>query len=202
MQFGERVGNMLRKVWEFIRTNPTGVALLVSSLFALTSLALSGFSISDDRAGAELAEQVAELELSLGQLRVADAEGLQKLEQELEAAETRLSSLQASFPKTDTAFDLYRRGFALSLTSGADLLSVRRVAESSQETSEGILELNTYHLEIAAEFSNCRSLLTRMEQEGLQTIALDNILINPAVNVCSFDVVVASGNLLESVFED
>jgi hypothetical protein len=62
--------------------------------------------------------------------------------------------------------------------------------------------LNTYHLEIAAEFSSCRSLLTRMEQEGLGTIALDNILIDPDVNVCSFDVIVASGNLLESVYED
>lgn len=196
MQLGGRVGSMLRKALEFLRTNPTRVAILVSSVFALTSLALSVLSIREDRAGAEFAEQVADLEVSLDQLRVADAQGLQNLRQELEAAETKLESLRAVFPKTNAAFDIYRRGFALSRISGADLVSVRRVEESSQETSEGILELNTYHLEIAAEFSNCRSLLTRIEQEGLQTIALDNIFIDPAVNVCTFDVIVASGSLL------
>lgn len=187
---------MLRKVWEFLRTNPKGAAILVSSVFALTSLALSGLSIRNDRAGAELAAQVADLEVSLEQLRVADAEGLQTLEQELEAAETQLSSLQAAFPKTDIAFDIYRRSFSLSRLNSADLLSVRRIEESSQETSEGILQLNTYRLEIAAEFSNCRSLLTMIEKEGLRTIALDNIFIDPAVKVCVFDVIVASGSFL------
>jgi hypothetical protein len=187
---------MYRKAWEFLRKNPAGVAILISSIFALTSLALSGFSIRDDRAGAELAVQVADLEVSLDQLKVADAEGLQNLQQELDAAETKLESLRAAFPETNSAFDIYRRSFALSRISGADLVSVRRVEESSQETSEGILELNTYHLEIAAKFSNCRSFLTRIEQEGLETIALDNIFIDPAVNVCAFDVVVASGSLL------
>ncbi len=187
---------MYRKVWKFLRKNPAGVAILVSSVFALTSLALSGFSIRDDRAGAELAVQVADLEVSLDQLRVADAHGLQNLQQELDAAEIKLESLRAAFPETNSAFDIYRRSFALSRISGADLVSVRRVEESSQETSEGILELNTYHLEIAAKFSNCRSFLTRIEQEGLETIALDNIFIDPAVSVCAFDVVVASGSLL------
>jgi hypothetical protein len=69
MQVGERVGSMLRKAWEFLRKNPAGVAILISSIFALTSLALSGFSIRDDRAGAELAVQVADLEVSLDQLQ-------------------------------------------------------------------------------------------------------------------------------------
>ena len=187
---------MYRKAWDFLRTNPAGVAILVSSVFALTSLALSGLSIRDDRAGTEVAEQVADLEVSLDQLRVADTQGLQNLHQELETVETKLEALREAFPRTDASFDIYRRSFSLSRISGADLVSVRRVEESSQETSEGILELNTYHLEIAAEFNNCRSLLTRIEEEGLQTIALDNIFIDPAVNVCSFDVIVASGSLL------
>ena len=161
-----------------------------------TNVALVGASLLNYRAAAELETQIDGLEFSLEQLSEVDAEGLHNLESELSTAEADLRGLEASFPEIGAPFDLYRRIFELAGARRVDLNLVRRLEGSTQDTIVGTLEVTTYKVEAAGTASRCLSLLADLEREGLQTLALNKILVDPPAQVCNFDVTVARATVL------
>ncbi|GMR09996.1 MAG: hypothetical protein BMS9Abin28_0817 [Anaerolineae bacterium] len=189
---------MIDKIRSFFRGKPARLAIGLTLLLAATDVTLVAASLRSDRAAAELASQVEALEFSLEQLRVADAEGLNDLESELSTASADLLRLEASFPEIGAPFDLYRRVFQLASSRGIDLKSVRRIAGSIQDTGAGTLSVTTYVVDSAGALYGCLSLLADLEREGLQTLTLNNILVDPTAEVCDFGVTVARATVLGS----
>ena len=189
---------MLKKVWNVLKENPTWILLGFAIIFAGVNLLLLGGSFQKERLTQRLADQVAALDANVKLLQEAEREGLQELEDELSAAEIYLVSLQEMFPDIETPFDLYRRGYSLASTSDVDLTSIYRLASETQSTILGSLEVTNYSVVSVAELESCLEYLSRLEDEGSETLALNNISIEPGLEVCSFEVRIAGIMLLEA----
>jgi len=189
---------MLQKGWNLIKKKPAWVALGLTIILTAMNIVFLVSAFQKDQQAEALDEQVKALEASLEQLREAESEGLQSLEDELASAQTHLASLEISFPEIGTAFDLYRRGFDLARMSSIELTGIRRMGGTTQSTVVGTLDITTYEVTSVGDFRECLSFLSRLESEGLQTLALDHILIDPSSFVCNFDVIVASATVLDA----
>ena len=189
---------MIRKVWNLIRSRTTWIILGATIILAALNLAFLGSSFQKNQQAVELQGQVEELTANLEQLREAEREGLQSLEDQLSEAEAQRAALEASFPEIGTAFDLYRRGFDLAEMSNVELLSVRRLGGTTQATVVGTLDVVSYNVQSTGDLWGCLSLLSQLEREGLQTLALNRIFIDLTDDACNFDVSVASANMADA----
>jgi hypothetical protein len=183
---------MFERFRESLRNNPARFALGLSLLLGLVNSAVLGIALVSRQSAAKLAIEVSGLQYSLDQLQQVEREGLQGLEQQAEQAETRLAELVASFPALGEPFDLYRRGFALAIESGVEIRGIETGDSTVQETPVGLLSTTTYRVSAAGEFPACIDLLGRLEQAGLQTLALEGLFIGPGDQACDFQVVIAS----------
>jgi len=183
---------MLERFRKSLRNNPARFALGLSLLLGLVNSAVLGIALVSRQSAAKLAIEVSGLQYSLDQLQQVEREGLQGLEQQAEQAETRLAELVASFPALGEPFDLYRRGFALAIESGVEIRGIETGNSTVQETPVGLLSTTTYRVSAAGEFLACLDLLGRLEQAGLQTLALEGLFIGPGDQACDFQVVIAS----------
>ena len=188
---------MIRKVWHLLRRRTAWIIIGVTIVLAALNMAFLGSSFQKNRQAVDLQGQVEGLTTNLEQLREAEREGLQSLEDQLSDAEAHLAALEASFPEIGTAFDIYRRGFELAETSNVALLSVRRLGGTTQTTVVGTLDVVSYNVQSAGDLGGCLSLLSRLEREGLQTLALNRIYIDLTDDACNFDVSVASANMVD-----
>lgn len=188
---------MIRKVWHLLRRRTAWIIIGVTIVLAALNMAFLGSSFQKNRQAVDLQGQVEGLTANLEQLREAEREGLQSLEDQLSDAEAHLAALEASFPEIGTAFDIYRRGFELAETSNVALLSVRRLGGTTQTTVVGTLDVVSYNVQSAGDLGGCLSLLSRLESEGLQTLALNRIYIDLTDDACNFDVSVASANMVD-----
>ena len=188
---------MLRKGWDQLKRNPAWAALGLAIIIAIVNLVLLGGALQKGRLTRELEGQVEALEANIELLRQTESDGLQSLEDELTSAQTHLISLEASFPDIGTAFDLYRRGFELADLSNVELNSIYLLEADTLTTVVGTLEMTTYAVNSSGSLLECLSLLSQLENEGLQTLALDYILIHPPSMGCNFNVVVASASTLD-----
>jgi hypothetical protein len=183
---------MFERFRKSLRNNPARFALGLSLLLGLVNSAVLGIALVSRQSAAKLAIEVSGLQYSLDQLQQVEREGLQGLEQQAEQAETRLAELVASFPALGEPFDLYRRGFALAIESGVEIRGIETGDSTVQETPVGLLSTTTYRVSAAGEFPACIDLLGRLEQAGLQTLALEGLFIGPGDRACDFQVVIAS----------
>jgi hypothetical protein len=183
---------MLYRLTNALRRDPGRLALGFSFLLGLANLALLGAALVSRRNAAALAIEVTALQDSLRQLRQVEQEGLQGLEQQAVKAESHLAELEASFPTLGDPFDLYRRGFALATDSGVELKAIETGGTTVLETPVGLLSTTSYRVTASAELPACLDWLGRLEQAGLQTLALDSLHIGPGDQACDFQVVVAS----------
>jgi hypothetical protein len=183
---------MFERFRKSLRNNPARFALGLSLLLGLVNSAVLGIALVSRQSAAKLAIEVSGLQYSLDQLQQVEREGLQGLEQQAEQAETRLAELVASFPALGEPFDLYRRGFALAIESGVEIRGIETGDSTVQETPVGLLSTTTYRVSAAGEFPACIDLLGRLEQAGLQTLALEGLFIGPGDQACDFQVVIAS----------
>lgn len=174
------------------RLSPNRIGIGLAVALALANLALLALSLSQRREIGSLQARAQEINDNLAQLQRAEAEGLQSLEEDLAAARDEVESLKASFPEIGAGFDIYSRGFELAQTAGARLDAIRRMGTSTQSTVAGDLQLTSYHLESSASPVACLAFLSSLENEGLDTVALSGIQINPGQQGCSFDLDIAS----------
>lgn len=189
---------MLKKFWNVVKENPTWVLLGFAILFAGVNLLLLGGGYQKERLTHRLADQVAELEANVELLQEAEREGLQELQDELSTAESYLVSLEEMFPDIETPFDLYRRGYSLAGTSDVDLTSIYRMGSETQSTIFGSLEVTNYSVISVADLESCMAYLSRLEDEGSETLALNNISIEPGLEACNFEVRIAGITQLEA----
>ncbi len=182
---------MLKKVWSILNENPTWVLLGFAMIFAGVNLLLLGGRFQKERLTRLLDEQVSALESNIGLLQEAERNGLQQLQDELDAERSNLLSLEDAFPDIETPFDLYRRGYSLANTSDVDLTSIHRLGTETQSTILGSLEVTNYSVLSTADLESCLAYLSRLEDEGSETLALNNITIEPDLEGCSFEVRIA-----------
>lgn len=185
---------MLRRIWDFIKSDPPRTIMGISLMLGLVSLLLVGLAVREDGAAADLAGQVVELEASLEQLKQTDEEGLQSLENDLADAEGLLRSLQQAFPAQEAAYDIYRRSAELAASNQVEFLSITRGENFSVETSIGNLDLTAYTLQGSASLDHCQAFIADIEAEGLRTLTVEGISIDPLVNSCVFGVDVVQGS--------
>jgi hypothetical protein len=183
--------DMLKKIWNWIKENPTWAMLGFTIVFAGVNLILLGGKFQKERLTQQLAQQVQALESNVQLLREADREGLQGLQDELDAAQSYLASLEETFPDLETSFDLYRRGFTLAIANDVEVMSVHSLGAEVQSTIFGSLEVNSYSVAASADLEQCLAYLASLESEGLETLALNNINIEPGLEACNFDVRIA-----------
>ncbi len=188
---------MLIKVRSWIKENPTWVMLGFTIVFAGVNLLLLGGKFQKERLTQQLAQQVQELESNVQLLQEADSEGLQDLQEELSAAQRYLASLEETFPEFETSFDLYRRGFSLATANDVDVMSVHSLGAEVQSTIFGSLEVTSYNVVASAGLEPCLAYLENLESEGQETLALNNVTIEPGLEACSFDVRIAGITLLD-----
>jgi hypothetical protein len=182
----------MQRFRENLKRNPTWVAVGLCVVLAAADLWFVGGHVQKQRNIANLHAEATTLEGDLTQLQAAEAQGLQGLQDSLKVSQDRLAALKAAFPTTGGGFDLFRRSFELAGAAGVEIQSVRRVSEDSQSSPAGTLRDVTYSIDATGELDQCMSLLQSLEDEGLQTVALDDIVIDPPAGECSFDVHVAS----------
>ncbi len=182
---------MLKKAWNILKENPTWILLGFGMVFAGANLLLLGGRFQKERLKRVLEEQVAALEFNVELLQEAESAGMQELQEELQAARSTLISLEESFPDMETPFDLYRRGYSLANTSDVDLTSIHRLGSEIQSTILGSLEVVNYSVLSTADLESCLAYLSRIEDEGSETLALNNITIEPDLEGCSFEVRIA-----------
>ena len=182
---------MLKAIWAFIRKNPSTVALAIATLLAGANLALLARAYRSTRAAGELAVQTAPLKAALAELQRAKEEGFASLRTDIASAEARVASLRRAFPKTGAPFDLYRRSFALADLSNVKIVSVEVVGITTEDTAMGRLTTTRYSLQAEGSLQRCLTLISRLEDEGLKTLAADNILIDASDQSCNFDVDIA-----------
>ncbi len=183
---------MFERFRNSLRNNPARFALGLSLLLGLVNSAVLGIALVSRQSAAKLAIEVSGLQDSLNQLQHVEREGLQGLEQQAQQAESRLAGLVASFPALGEPFDLYRRGFALAIESGVEIRGIETGDSTVQETPVGLLSTTAYRVSAAGELPACIDLLGRLEQAGLQTLALEGLFIGPGDQACDFQVVIAS----------
>ena len=183
---------MFERFRKSLRNNPARFALGLSLLLGLVNSAVLGIALVSRQSAAKLAIEVSGLQDGLDQLQQVEREGLQGLEQQAQQAESRLAELVASFPALGEPFDLYRRGFALAIESGVEIRGIETGGSTVQETPVGLLSTTTYKVSAAGEFPACIDLLGRLEQAGLQTLALEGLFLGPSDRACDFQVVIAS----------
>ncbi|MEJ2550756.1 MAG: hypothetical protein P8Z41_13735 [Anaerolineales bacterium] len=183
---------MAKKIWNWIKGNPAWVMLGFTIVFAGVNLLFLGGKFQKERLTQQLIQQVQELESSVQLLQEADREGLQGIQDELIAAQSSLASLEETFPDFETSFDLYRRGFTLATANDAVVMSVHSLGAEVQSTIFGSLEVTSYSVAASADLEQCLAYLASLESEGLETLALNNINIEPDLEACSFDVRIAS----------
>jgi hypothetical protein len=172
--------------------SPNRFAIGLAVVLALVNLALLAVSLNQRGNIGSLRAEAQEMNDNLSQLQRAEAEGLRSLEGDLAAARDELESLKASFPEIGGGFDVYSRGFELATAAGAQLNVIRRMGTSTQSTVAGDLQITSYHLQSSASMQACLAFLSSLEKEGLDTVALSSIQINPSRQGCSFDLDIAS----------
>ncbi len=182
----------MQRFREGLKRNPTWVAIGLCVILAAGDLWFVGGYIQTQRNINSVQTETISLEGDLAQLQAAEAQGLQSLQDSLKASQDRLAALKAAFPNTGDGFDLYRRSFEVAGATGVEIQSIRRISDASQSSPAGTIREVTYSVDAAGELGQCMSLLKRLEDEGLQTVALDNITIDPIAEECNFDVRVAS----------
>jgi hypothetical protein len=138
------------------------------------------------------------MEVDLAELRRAEQEGFKKLQADIDNAEAHLVSLERSFPDLGAPFEIFRRGFELAEASGIEVISVNRGSTVVRETVLGHLFTTTFSVKSSGNIRSCMGFLSRLEKEGLQTLALDRIVLDPDKETCNFDVIIASGTLLDN----
>ncbi len=189
---------MLKRVWNWLKENPTWIVLGFTMVFAGANLLLLGGKFQKERLSQRLAQQVQALASNVKLLQEADSEGLQELQEELRAAQSDLVALEEIFPGIETSFDLYRRGYTLALAGDVDLISIHRIGAEIQSTVFGSLEITSYSVVSSADLAQCLVYLSSLESEGLETLALNNVDIEPGLGVCNFNVRIAAVTLLEA----
>jgi hypothetical protein len=189
---------MLKKIWNVVKENPTWVLFGFGLVFAGVNLSLLGGRFQKERLTRILEEQVTALESNVELLQEAESTGLQELQDELEAVQMNLISLEETFPDIETTFDLYRSGFSLANSSDVNLTSVQRLGSEVQSTILGSLEVTNYSVLSTANLESCLAYLSRLEDEGAEKLALNNITIEPDLEVCGFEVRIAGIVKLET----
>jgi hypothetical protein len=189
---------MLKKIWSALKENPTWILLGLAMVFAGVNILFLGGRFQKEQLKQTLTGQVEELQASIEELEQADMEGLQALEDELSDAQSYLSSIEAIFPDIESPFDLYRRGYSLASSSNVDVTSIHRMSAETQPAILGTLELVNYAVVTAADLESCLQYLGDLESEGAETLALNNIRIEPALDVCNFEVRIAGIGILDA----
>lgn len=190
--------NIFQKSWRLIRQNPTKVVLALGILLAFANAAVLGLRFQRKRTSRALTQQLEPIEIDLEELRQAEREGFKKLQVEVDTAEARLASLESSFPELGAPYNIFRRGFELASASSVEVTSVQRGSTVVEDTVLGPLITTTFNLESVGDLVPCLGLLSLLEHDGLHTLALEDIHIEPAQSVCSFDVVIISSKLVDS----
>jgi Tfp pilus assembly protein PilO len=183
---------MMQRLREGLKSNPRWLAIGACAILAAADLWFVGGYLRKQRDLSSVQTQAVALEADLAQLQDAEAQGLQSLQDSLKASQDRLAALKSAFPNTTGGFDLFRRSFELADASGVEIQSIRRTSDASQSSPAGTMREVTYSIDATGRLSQCMHLLQRLEDEGLQTVALDNITLDPVAQECSFDVHVAS----------
>jgi hypothetical protein len=182
----------MQRFREGLKDNPKWIALALCVFLAAGDVwSVAGY-VQKQRSANNLQAEALTLEGDLAQLQAAEAQGLQSLQDSLTASQNRLATLKAAFPDTGDGFDLFRRSFELASASGVEIQSIRRTSESSQSSPAGMIHQVTYTVDASGGLGQCMRLLGLLEDEGLQTVALDSIYVDPTAESCNFDVSVAS----------
>ena len=193
---------MFQRIMNAFRRNPGRLALTLAVLLSIVNIVLVATTLLRDQSANRMALEVVELENSLAQLRQAEQEGLQGLEQEVLVAEAELETLKSSFPQLGEPFDLYRQGFALAEADLVDILGIETSDSIFEETPIGTLKISTYRVDALAQLANCIGLLGALETAGLKTLTLNQLFLGPPEQTCEFEVIVASAVPADELAED
>lgn len=183
---------MMLRFREGMKRNLSWLPIGLSVILAAGNLWFLGTHLQRQRSLDNLQAESLALEGDLSQLQAAEAQGLQSLQASLKTSQDRLAALKSAFPEIGAGFDLFRRSFELASASGVEILSIRRTADLSQSSPAGTIHEVTYSVAATGGLGQCMQLLRLLEDEGLQTVALDNINIDPTAEECDFDVRIAS----------
>lgn len=183
---------MIKRLPGFAWLSSGRIAIGLVIALALANLTMLGISLSNRARAAALGESAQEIDSTLGQLQQAEAQGLQSLEADLANAMKELEGLKASFPEIGAGFNLYSRGFELAEQAGVRVKSIQREGTSSQPTVAGQFQLTSYALRSSAPLDACLAYISSLEGEGLDTLALSNVQMNPESLQCDFSVDIAS----------
>lgn len=183
---------MLNRLWNAIQQKPSRLLLAASILLAGIDSVVATTSFQNVASARRLAVEVVALQDSLGQLRRVEQEGLQGLEAQAAAEESRLAELRAGFPTLGAPFDLFRRAFTLAGMNQVQLESVERGVSTVLETPVGLLATTNFRVQSSAELTACLAFIGDLESAGLTTLAVDRLNLAPGDLRCDFEVLLAS----------
>ena len=180
------------RLWGSIRAKPGRLVLALAVALAGMDTALAAAALQSVSSARRLAVEVVTLQDSLEQLQRVEQEGLQGLEAQALAEETRLAELRVGFPSLGEPFDLFRRGFTLASLNQVELESIERGSSTVLETPVGLLATTSYSVRASSGLAECLRFVRDLELAGLTTLAVDHLSLAPADLRCDFEVILAS----------
>lgn len=189
---------MMRKGWGFIKENLSRIVLVIGTVLAAMLAGLVFAAEMRLRSATAVAANVEAMELNLSELEELGQEGLESLRTELVQADENVAALEESFPEIGGPFDLYNRSYDLAGTSGVEIGTVERVDTVVQDSAIGPIIANRFRINSFGSLSDCLVFIAKIERAGLQSLAVDNIYIQPMEDVCNFEVEIIGYNLTPS----
>jgi hypothetical protein len=141
-------------------------------------------------------EQTIEIMVVQVQTLLSNAAGLQRiqdgqldlLKEDVEQANLEVEALESSFPVPGAPFALYDRGFVMAAQNEVKIISISRHGRELLETAFGTVDSSNFGINAEANLENCLEFINRLELAGINTIAVNNIVIEPENLICDFDV--------------
>lgn len=171
-----------------MRLTANRIALIGSVLAAALHIVLLGQVFRTEQSIAVMRDQVDTLLTNIAGLRQIEDGQLEGLKEELAEARDEVKTLEAAFPVPGAPFALYDRAFAMAAQNNILIISISRLDRELLDSAFGMVDSSHFSVNAEATLEDCMEFIDRLEKAGINTLAVDNIVIEPENLICDFDV--------------
>lgn len=173
---------------DLFKITPFRIAFLGILITTAFLVILVGATIQRKNAATTLKKDITAIEANFSKRKQADLARITELEETLAQAESEVQTLMNYFPESGKAFPLYQQAQEIAIRSQCTLLEISQESMEILGTSQGQVKSTLYQMRLKGDPRNCITFIENIEQTGLQTIDIQNILITPSLERCELDV--------------
>lgn len=173
---------------DLLKITPFRIAFLGIIITTAFLVILVGATIQRKNAASTLKKDISAIEANFSKRKQADLARIKELEETLAQAESEVQTLMSYFPESGKVFSLYQQAQEIAIRSQCTLFEISRESMETLGTSQGQVKSTLYHMRLKGNPRNCITFIENLEQNGLQTIDIQDILITPRLQRCELDV--------------